>query len=195
MKYRYAMNTNRQLTRCTSTPENFGKGRCNHIDHQREDEELSDFMQRMAPMSVFTHPIHMKHKIIGDRYRPKMKYHEVYKLKDETPILMELYTDLTPSKRGLYSFKRESDHSFFTLKVNNKIILRTNNKRRFLNLFFPDMKDARMKPSLPQDFPQVDAKQIFNYLLGNDYLKAESVPDDKYDFNYKEIIENNLKNY
>lgn len=42
-----AMNDKQQLTYCSVPPDQRGKGRCNHIDHQREGESNEDFVNRM----------------------------------------------------------------------------------------------------------------------------------------------------
>jgi len=42
-----AMNVNGDLTFCTAEPEKRGKGRCNHIAHQRPDESATEFMERI----------------------------------------------------------------------------------------------------------------------------------------------------
>lgn len=46
MSKRLAMNTEGQLTYCTASEENIGKGRCNHIAHQRPDESPDEFCER-----------------------------------------------------------------------------------------------------------------------------------------------------
>lgn len=37
-----------KITYCTASPENRGKGRCNHIAHQEENESIQDFMTRVS---------------------------------------------------------------------------------------------------------------------------------------------------
>lgn len=43
---RLSLNTEGELTYCTASEENIGKGRCNHIDHQRKGETQEQFMER-----------------------------------------------------------------------------------------------------------------------------------------------------
>jgi hypothetical protein len=62
MKYgRYAITKNGEITWCSSLPENFGKGRCDHIDHQKQDETVTDFINRV---NIKKHP-ESKERIIN----------------------------------------------------------------------------------------------------------------------------------
>lgn len=45
-KKRLAVTEDFKLTYCTASPENIGKGRCNHINHQLEGEDPKDFVNR-----------------------------------------------------------------------------------------------------------------------------------------------------
>ena len=42
-----AINVNGDMTYCSCPPEERGKGRCNHIDHQRENESVDAFVKRI----------------------------------------------------------------------------------------------------------------------------------------------------
>lgn len=46
MKKKLALTKDGKLTYCTSSEENIGKGRCNHIAHQKENESNNDFLER-----------------------------------------------------------------------------------------------------------------------------------------------------
>ena len=46
-KKRLAMTKDGQLTYCTASEENIGKGRCNHIAHQKNGEDPVTFMNRV----------------------------------------------------------------------------------------------------------------------------------------------------
>lgn len=46
-----ALNTKGDLTYCTSNDENIGKGRCNHILHQNNNESVEEFMERATKES------------------------------------------------------------------------------------------------------------------------------------------------
>lgn len=46
MSRRLAMNSEGQMTYCTASEENIGKGRCNHIVHQNPEESPEDFCER-----------------------------------------------------------------------------------------------------------------------------------------------------
>lgn len=46
---RLALTIDGRLTYCTSSEENIGKGRCNHIDHQRLNETNQEFIDRISP--------------------------------------------------------------------------------------------------------------------------------------------------
>ena len=43
-----ALNLNGDLTYCTAPEELRGKGRCNHLAHQNEGEEMADFLDRIS---------------------------------------------------------------------------------------------------------------------------------------------------
>lgn len=43
-----ALNTHGDLTYCTASEENRGKGRCNHLFHKRNDESEQDFLNRIS---------------------------------------------------------------------------------------------------------------------------------------------------
>jgi hypothetical protein len=45
---RLALNKNGELTWCIASPDNFGKGRCNHVDHQMDGESRTEFVNRIA---------------------------------------------------------------------------------------------------------------------------------------------------
>lgn len=47
MKKRFALTTDGRITVCTASPENVGKGRCNHLEHQLDDESSKDFIDRL----------------------------------------------------------------------------------------------------------------------------------------------------
>lgn len=47
MKKVMALNENGNLTYCTVAPEERGKGRCNHISHQNDNESIEDFVSRI----------------------------------------------------------------------------------------------------------------------------------------------------
>lgn len=47
MSKRLAMTTDGKLTYCSATDENVGKGRCNHIGHQKDKESQEDFVNRI----------------------------------------------------------------------------------------------------------------------------------------------------
>ena len=42
-----AINTNGDITYCTCPPDERGKGRCNHVDHQRDGETNQEFIERI----------------------------------------------------------------------------------------------------------------------------------------------------
>lgn len=46
-KYRYALTKDGRITICKASIEEMGKGRCNHIDHQKENENEKDFLERI----------------------------------------------------------------------------------------------------------------------------------------------------
>lgn len=50
---RLALNADGVLTYCTASEENIGKGRCNHIEHQRSDESTAQFMDRTSTRDQF----------------------------------------------------------------------------------------------------------------------------------------------
>lgn len=43
-----AMTTDGKLTYCIASPENRGKGRCNHVAHQNNGETNEDFVKRIT---------------------------------------------------------------------------------------------------------------------------------------------------
>ena len=45
-----ALTNDGKLTYCTASKENKGKGRCNHITHQDENENMPQFMERIKPI-------------------------------------------------------------------------------------------------------------------------------------------------
>lgn len=47
-----ALTTDGRLTFCSSPPENRGKGRCNHVDHQGFNEDIQSFMERVSSRMV-----------------------------------------------------------------------------------------------------------------------------------------------
>lgn len=44
---RLALNIDGQMTYCSASEENIGKGRCNHIEHQKNGESQKDFLIRL----------------------------------------------------------------------------------------------------------------------------------------------------
>lgn len=46
MEKRLALTIDGQLTYCSASEENVGKGRCNHVSHQGKNESMEDFMMR-----------------------------------------------------------------------------------------------------------------------------------------------------
>ena len=50
MKKVLALNVNGDMTYCTCPPDLRGKGRCNHVAHQMENESAADFVQRISEM-------------------------------------------------------------------------------------------------------------------------------------------------
>lgn len=47
MSKRLALNINGEMTYCSASDENIGKGRCNHLEHQRSYETPQEFMDRV----------------------------------------------------------------------------------------------------------------------------------------------------
>lgn len=45
---RLALNTEGEMTYCSASEENIGKGRCNHIEHQKDGETQMQFMNRVS---------------------------------------------------------------------------------------------------------------------------------------------------
>ena len=43
----YALTVDGKLTKCKAAPGERGRGRCNHIDHQKDDESITDFLSRI----------------------------------------------------------------------------------------------------------------------------------------------------
>ena len=48
MKKRLALTKDGRMTYCTATEENIGKGRCNHISHQENNESIKEFVERVS---------------------------------------------------------------------------------------------------------------------------------------------------
>ena len=48
---RLALTKDGKLTYCTASEENIGKGRCNHIDHQKNKESIKDFTIRCSQLT------------------------------------------------------------------------------------------------------------------------------------------------
>jgi hypothetical protein len=48
MKKVYALNTKGELTLCSVPPEDRGKGRCDHVIHQREGQSVEDFIKEIS---------------------------------------------------------------------------------------------------------------------------------------------------
>ncbi len=48
MTKRMAMTTDGRMTYCSAPPEAQGRGRCNHIGHQKEDESMEQFLERVS---------------------------------------------------------------------------------------------------------------------------------------------------
>lgn len=46
-KGRYALNNEGVITWCSANEENLGKGRCNHLEHQKINETVTDFINRI----------------------------------------------------------------------------------------------------------------------------------------------------
>jgi hypothetical protein len=42
-----ALNTKGQLTYCTALPEDRGKGRCDHVTHQKQGQTRNDFIKEL----------------------------------------------------------------------------------------------------------------------------------------------------
>lgn len=51
-KRRLAINENGEMTYCTASEENIGKGRCNHLTHQGDHENQLDFMERVSDLDI-----------------------------------------------------------------------------------------------------------------------------------------------
>ena len=52
MTKRLALTKDGKLTYCTSSEENIGKGRCNHIFHQNNNESTEDFCKRVKDIKL-----------------------------------------------------------------------------------------------------------------------------------------------
>lgn len=53
MQKRLAVTKDGRLTYCTATEENIGKGRCNHVTHQKQGESQEDFLNRNNILSNY----------------------------------------------------------------------------------------------------------------------------------------------
>lgn len=71
---RLALNSDGKLTYCTSSEENMGKGRCNHIIHQNSDESAIHFISRTGNLSIkkWEHKIDLKYE--GNRLELTKKF-------------------------------------------------------------------------------------------------------------------------
>ena len=47
-----ALDTNGELTYCVAEPENRGKGRCNHLAHQKDGESIAEFNERIYDLQL-----------------------------------------------------------------------------------------------------------------------------------------------
>ena len=52
MAKRLAMTADGKLTYCSASEENVGKGRCNHIGHERDGESPEHFSRRMQAEDI-----------------------------------------------------------------------------------------------------------------------------------------------
>ena len=50
MKKVLALNEKGELTYCTAPPELRGKGRCNHVGHQEDNENVQEFIARISDL-------------------------------------------------------------------------------------------------------------------------------------------------
>ena len=65
---RLALNTDGKITYCTANEEFVGKGRCNHIAHQLNNESKEEFLNRMAEKEQ----LYSKY-ICNEEYRKQLK--------------------------------------------------------------------------------------------------------------------------
>ena len=47
MKGRLALTKDGKLTYCKAKPDNFGKGKCNHVEHMKDEESEDVFISRI----------------------------------------------------------------------------------------------------------------------------------------------------
>lgn len=62
MQKRLAVTEDGQLSFCTSSEENVGKGRCNHVDHQKDGESNEEFSERVEAVLINNHNKEMSEK-------------------------------------------------------------------------------------------------------------------------------------
>lgn len=88
-----ALNTEGDITYCTCEPSERGKGRCNHIEHQEENESVENFVAR----------IEIKQQELGFKDANHENYHEI--TQDEINNLASTIDEIAGEKVTVDNFK------------------------------------------------------------------------------------------
>lgn len=59
----YALSKNGSLSLCTAPPEKRGQGRCNHIEHQNDNESVNEFIKRIEFVKTYETKQNSNHEI------------------------------------------------------------------------------------------------------------------------------------
>ena len=100
----YALNSNGQITICTAPIDKRGIGRCNHIEHQRENETPKEFLERIKNIEVVKRDSEKDAFIPEEGTTVELKQ---YKISDEdklwlTTIENRMQLNMDTSKYGAY---------------------------------------------------------------------------------------------
>lgn len=95
---RLALNTDGEMTYCSATDENVGKGRCNHIIHQHSGETNLEFTQRAAIA------FDQNNSLEDKEYQEGVKYLEN---RNEHSLKTAEYLDL--NNHGIFSLDTDKD--------------------------------------------------------------------------------------
>ena len=108
MNKRLALTTDGHLTYCTASEENMGKGRCNHVSHQNQNESMEEFMTRANQEHIKSSSLYKSFEKYNEEARKRregiLNVLNNEKPKEETVIaIIKAEENFTPEQKTLFN--------------------------------------------------------------------------------------------
>lgn len=179
-----ALTTDGRLTFCSASEENRGKGRCNHVTHQKENESTDEFMERISIENHFGEDIYeiedgkeITQEEIDD-YANKLD--EICGCKVTMENYEEVMQKLTPeqifeiNKIGFESSPNFSlpitDEEYFDSDLENKLYFST----------LPDYGVSGKKTAITQMFDKIGETQSTDKIVNIESNYKDGLSPDEY---------------